>query len=68
MKNFKAQVATLSIIMAVTFLGLIPHQLKAQAIYKLSQGKDININVLGSSNVHDQLDYDFVSDGKPGRF
>lgn len=53
MKNFKAQVATLSLIMAVTFLGLIPHQLKAQAIYKLSPGKDININVLGSSNVHD---------------
>ncbi|MDB4903268.1 MAG: yceI [Mucilaginibacter sp.] len=53
MKNFKKQVTALSVIIAVIVFGLIPNELRAQAIYKLSAGKDVNINVLGSSNVHD---------------
>ena len=53
MKNFKKQVAALSVIIAVIVFGLTPNELKAQAIYKLSAGKDVKIDVLGSSNVHD---------------
>jgi polyisoprenoid-binding protein YceI len=53
MKNFKKQITAISVIIAVIVFGLIPTELKAQTIYKLSTSKDVNINVLGSSNVHD---------------
>jgi polyisoprenoid-binding protein YceI len=53
MKNFITRIASLSFIIAVSVFGLIPYQLKAQANYKLSSGKNVSITVLGLSNVHD---------------
>jgi len=37
---------------AVILFGVIPQSLKAQ-VYKLSPSADVNIKVLGSSNIHD---------------
>jgi polyisoprenoid-binding protein YceI len=53
MKNFKKQVSAILTVIAIIFLGTIPQNLLAQTTYKLSPGQNVNIKVLGSSNVHD---------------
>ncbi|MDB5122632.1 MAG: yceI [Mucilaginibacter sp.] len=53
MKNLRSRITCLAVILAVIIQGLMPRSLTAQNSYKLSSGKDVNIIVLGSSNVHD---------------
>jgi len=53
MKNFSKQFLSVTAAIALTIFFVMPQTLKAQANYKVSQGKDVNIKVLGSSNVHD---------------
>lgn len=53
MKNLIKPISAITVIMAAIIILAIPQRLIAQAIYKLSPGNDVNIKVLGSSNVHD---------------
>ena len=42
-----------SVITIAVALLVIPQVLSAQSVYKIAAGKDVNVKVLGSSNVHD---------------
>lgn len=54
MKNLKRHLSVASIIIiAATILFTIPQHLMAQTTCRLVPGKDVNIKVLGSSNIHD---------------
>jgi polyisoprenoid-binding protein YceI len=53
MKNLHNRFAANTIVMAAIFLLSITQALYAQSVYKLTPGKDVNVKVLGSSNVHD---------------
>lgn len=53
MKKLKRQLSVAGIIITATVFFALPQFSMAQATYKLTPGKDVNIKVLGSSNVHD---------------
>ena len=64
MKNLNKQHFIIyMIIAAITFLS-IPQILKAQATYKLAPGNDVNIKVLGSSNIHDWTEISTVMESQ----
>lgn len=52
MKNLKSNIATIITLSAMLFFAMV-QPLRAQSIYKLTPAKDVNVKVLGSSNVHD---------------
>jgi polyisoprenoid-binding protein YceI len=53
MKNLNKHKSVIYTIIAVfLFLSAMP-ELQAQSVYKILPGKDVNVKVLGSSNVHD---------------
>ncbi|MGZ3757885.1 MAG: YceI family protein [Mucilaginibacter sp.] len=53
MKTITTKITAIAIILAAFILTATTTVVKAQVNYKLISGKDINIKVLGSSNVHD---------------
>lgn len=53
MKKVTTKITAIAIILAATFLIAIPAVVRAQVNYRLIAGKDVDIKVLGSSNVHD---------------
>jgi polyisoprenoid-binding protein YceI len=53
MKNKDKLTALIQVMMAVVIFLIMPQLSKAQATYKLAEGADATIKVLGSSNVHD---------------
>lgn len=64
MKNLRKQISSISIIIVAVFLGIVPHGLKAQSIFRLTTGNDVSIKVLGSSNVHDWVMTSVIMDSK----
>jgi polyisoprenoid-binding protein YceI len=50
---FNKQFLLITAAIALTIFFTMPQTLKAQGNYKVSQGKDVTIKVLGSSNIHD---------------
>jgi len=53
MKNLNTRISATIMVLAAIILLILPSGLSAQANYKLLPGADVNIKVLGSSNVHD---------------
>jgi len=53
MKNLNRQISVIYITIAAIIFLAIPQCLMAQTNYKLLPGKDVNVKVLGSSNIHD---------------
>ena len=67
MKNFSRQISAI-IIMTAILIGTASQNLRAQATYKLSSGKDVIIKVLGSSNIHDWVMTSVVTMESQGDF
>jgi polyisoprenoid-binding protein YceI len=53
MKNLNRKISAITVVIAAIIFLAIPMGLRAQANYKLLPGKDVNVKVLGSSNIHD---------------
>jgi polyisoprenoid-binding protein YceI len=53
MKKITTKITAIAIILAAFILTALPAVVRAQVNYRLISGKDVNIKVLGSSNVHD---------------
>jgi len=53
MKILTNRIVAISILITAVIMGAMPENSQAQAIYKLVPANDVNIKVLGTSNVHD---------------
>ncbi|SDF25752.1 Polyisoprenoid-binding protein YceI [Mucilaginibacter pineti] len=53
MKNLNQQLAKIAALLMIVTAAALPQKGAAQTTYKLTTDKEVNIKVLGSSNVHD---------------
>jgi polyisoprenoid-binding protein YceI len=53
MKNLNKQILTIAAMIAAVVLSTTPQNILAQTTYKAVADKDVNIKILGTSNVHD---------------